>query len=334
MKFVDSATIHVSAGNGGHGCISFRREKFIPKGGPDGGDGGDGGNVWIISDLNMNSLTDYRIKKIFCAENGKNGSNANSSGKKGKDVLIRVPLGTRILNVDTNTIVADIQDKNQKILIAKGGWHGLGNSRFKSSTNQSPRKNTKGSLGEYKIILLELILIADVGTLGLPNSGKSTLTSSLSNAKTKIDYYPFSTLNPILGTVKIKKRKFIIADIPGIIKGASSGVGLGIKFLKHLSRCRLLLHIVDTTTIKKKNINKIIFIILKELKNFDELLSKIPRWLIFNKIDILTKKKINKIMMYMTKKIQNNQKYYFISAKNNIGTKKLSKDIIKYLYKK
>ncbi|VFP83735.1 Obg family GTPase CgtA [Buchnera aphidicola] len=333
MKFVDSAIIHVSAGNGGHGCISFRREKFIPKGGPDGGDGGDGGNIWIISDLNMNSLTDYRIKKTFYAENGKNGSNSNSSGKKGKDIFIRVPLGTRILNINTNTIIADIQKKNQKVLIAKGGWHGLGNSRFKSSTNQTPRKKTEGSRGEYKIILLELILIADIGTLGLPNSGKSTLTSALSNAKPKIDYYPFSTLYPVLGTVKIKKKKFIIADIPGIIKGASSGIGLGIKFLKHLSRCRLLLHIIDVTTINKKNINKVKFIILKELKNFNESLFKIPRWLIFNKIDILTKKKIIKITKYITKKIQNNQKYYFISAKNNIGTKQLSKDIIQHLYK-
>ncbi|VFP78236.1 GTPase ObgE/CgtA [Buchnera aphidicola (Cinara cuneomaculata)] len=334
MKFVDSATIHVSAGNGGHGCISFRREKFIPKGGPDGGDGGDGGNIWIISDLNMNSLTDYRIKKTFCAEHGQNGSHANSSGRKGKDIFIRVPVGTRIINIDTNNIIADIKNQNQKLLIAKGGWHGLGNSRFKSPTNRAPRKNTQGSLGEHKIILLELILIADIGTLGLPNSGKSTLTSSLSNAKTKIDYYPFSTLYPVLGTVKINKKKFVIADIPGIIEGASSGIGLGINFLKHLSRCRLLLHIIDITTIKKKNINKIRFIILKELKNFDIFLFKIPRWLIFNKIDILTKKKIVKIMKYITKKINCNQKYYFISAKKNIGTKKLSTDIINYLYKK
>ncbi|VFP88472.1 GTPase ObgE/CgtA [Buchnera aphidicola (Cinara piceae)] len=334
MKFVDSVTIHVSAGNGGNGCISFRREKFIPKGGPDGGDGGDGGNIWIISDLNMNSLTDYKIKKIFYAENGKNGSGSNSSGKKGKDTFIKVPLGTRIFNNENKSIISDIIYKNQKILIAKGGWHGLGNSRFKSSTNRTPRKKTNGTIGEYKIISLELILIADVGTLGLPNSGKSTLTSSLSNAKTKINNYPFTTLNPILGTVQIKKKKFIIADIPGIIQGASSGVGLGIKFLKHLSRCKLLLHIIDITTIKKKNINKIRSIILKELKNFNKSLFNIPRWLIFNKIDSLRKKKIIKLMVYIKKRMKKNQKYYLISAKKKIGTRKLSKDIIKYLYKK
>ncbi|VFP79256.1 Obg family GTPase CgtA [Buchnera aphidicola] len=333
MKFVDSVIIHVSAGNGGNGCISFRREKFIPKGGPDGGDGGDGGNIWIISDLNMNSLTDYRIKKIFYAENGKNGFNSNRSGKKGKDTFIRVPLGTRVLNTENKSIISDIIYKKQKILIAKGGWHGLGNSRFKSSTNRTPRKKTNGTLGERKIIKLELILIADVGTLGLPNSGKSTLTQALSNAKTKINNYPFTTLKPVLGTVKIKKKTFIIADIPGIIKGASSGIGLGIQFLKHLSRCRLLLHIIDITTIKKKNINKIRLIILKELKNFNESVFNIPRWLVFNKIDSLKKKKIIKLIIYIKKKIKKNQRYYLISAKKKIGIKKLSKDIIEYLYK-
>ncbi|VFP86006.1 GTPase ObgE/CgtA [Buchnera aphidicola (Cinara pseudotaxifoliae)] len=333
MKFVDSVIIHVSAGNGGHGCTSFRREKFIPKGGPDGGDGGDGGNVWIISDLNMNSLTDYRIKKTFCAENGKNGFSTKSSGKKGKDTLIRVPLGTRVIDFETKETIVDIQNKNQKILIAKGGWHGLGNTRFKSSTNQAPRKHTKGSSGEYKIIILELLLIADIGTLGFPNSGKSTLTSTISNAKTKIDNYPFTTLHPILGTVEIKKKKFIIADIPGIIQGASSGIGLGIKFLKHLSRCKLLLHIIDITTIKKNNFNKIRYVILQELKNFNKSLFQIPRWLIFNKIDILTEKKISKIKSLINKKIHHRQKCYFISAKNNIGIKHLSKNIIRYLYK-
>lgn len=333
MKFVDSATIHVCAGKGGDGCISFRREKFIPKGGPDGGNGGNGGNIWIVSNLNMNSLTDYRIKKNFYAEKGKNGSSSNSSGKKGKDIFIPVPLGTRIINIDSSTVIADITHKNQKILIAKGGWHGLGNSCFKSSVNQTPRKKTNGTLGENKNIKLELILIADVGTLGLPNSGKSTFTSAISQAKTKIKNYPFSTLYPILGTVKIKEKKFIIADIPGIIKGASSGIGLGIKFLKHISRCKLLLHIIDITTIKKKNINKIQFIILKELKTFNTSVFQKPRWLIFNKIDLLEKKKIVKILIFIKKKIRYKQKYYLISAKKQIGTKQLSQDIMQYLNK-
>ncbi|WP_075433962.1 Obg family GTPase CgtA [Buchnera aphidicola] len=334
MKFVDSATIHVSAGNGGNGCISFRREKFIPKGGPDGGDGGDGGNIWIISDTNMNSLTDYRIQKTFYAENGKNGSSANSSGRKGEDIFIRVPLGTRIINLHDHSIIADITKKEQKVLIARGGWHGMGNTRFKSPTNRSPRKKTNGTLGECRHIGLELILIADVGTLGLPNSGKSTLITAISNAKTKINNYPFTTLRPILGAVQIKKEKFIVADIPGIIQGASTGIGLGIQFLKHLSRCHLLLHVIDITDIRKNNINNIRRIILQELKNFKESLFKKPRWLIFNKIDKLTEKKINSVMLQIKKKIENNQKYYLISAKKKIGTKQLSQDIMLYLYQK
>ncbi|VAX76643.1 Obg family GTPase CgtA [Buchnera aphidicola] len=334
MKFIDLATIHVSAGRGGDGCISFRREKFIPKGGPDGGNGGDGGDVWIIADLNINSLTDYRIKKIFHAQNGKNGSGSNSSGKKGKDFFVRVPIGTRITNSESHEIIADITQKNQKILIAKGGKHGSGNSKFKSSINQTPRKKTNGKFGEYKILRLELILIADVGTLGLPNSGKSTLTSSVSNAKTNIKNYPFSTIHPVLGTVKIKKKDFIIADIPGLIKGAASGIGLGINFLKHLSRCRLLLHVIDITKIKKKNINKMRYILLKELKKFNQSLFNKPRWLIFNKIDLLTKKNFSKTLIYIKKKISNHQKCYFISAQKKIGVKKLSQDIAQYLYSK
>ncbi|ABJ90709.1 Obg family GTPase CgtA [Buchnera aphidicola] len=333
MKFVDSVIINVSAGKGGDGCISFRREKFVPKGGPDGGNGGDGGNIWIVSNTNINTLTDYRIKKIFQSENGKNGLNSNRSGKNGKDIYIPVPLGTRIIDNDTKKIIIEILKINQKFLVAKGGKRGLGNTNFKSSINQTPRKKTYGTLGENKNILLELILIADIGTLGLPNSGKSTLITSMSNAKTKIDIYPFTTLIPILGTVKAKKKKFIIADIPGIIKNASLGIGLGIKFLKHLSRCKLLLHIIDIT-INKKKINKIRYIILKELKNFNKKLFQKTRWLIFNKIDLLKPKKISQIKKYIKKKIEKNKKYYFISAKKNIGIKKLSKDIIKYLYKK
>lgn len=335
MKFIDSAIINISAGNGGDGCISFRREKYIPKGGPDGGDGGDGGNVWIITNSNMNSLTDYRINKTFQAKNGKNGRNSNKSGKRGDDIFIKIPLGTRIFDFNTNNIIIDMIQKNQKFLIAQGGWHGLGNTRFKSSTNQTPRKNTIGKKGEKKTIKLELILIADVGTLGIPNAGKSTFVRSISNAKTKIASYPFTTLQPMLGTVITKlNKRFVIADIPGIIEGASNGIGLGINFLKHLSRCYLLLYIIDISSLNLCNIMKKINIVLKEIKNFNYSLLIKPKWFIFNKIDLLNKKDFKNIKNKIEKIFQKNEKYYFISSQEKLGTKKLCDHIIKYLYDK
>ncbi|HXK00468.1 MAG TPA: GTPase ObgE, partial [Buchnera sp. (in: enterobacteria)] len=219
MKFLDKAIINVIAGNGGNGCISFRREKYIPKGGPDGGDGGDGGNVWLKSTNNLNTLIDFKFKKIFSANNGQNGCSGKCAGKKGRDITIMVPIGTRIINIETNEIVSDMVNDNQKLLIAKGGWHGLGNTRFKSSINRSPKRKTLGKPGEKREILLELMLLADVGTLGLPNAGKSTLVQAISSAKPKIAEYPFTTLTPTLGVVSINnKKKFIISDIPGLIK--------------------------------------------------------------------------------------------------------------------
>ncbi|WP_075432019.1 Obg family GTPase CgtA [Buchnera aphidicola] len=335
MKFVDSAIINLSAGNGGDGCISFRREKYIPKGGPDGGDGGQGGNVWLIIDLNMNSLIDYRINKTYQAEHGKNGFSSKSSGKKGRDIFIKIPLGTRIFDFDTKKIIVDMIQKHQTFLIAKGGKKGLGNTNFKSSVNRTPRKKTKGKKGEKKKIKLELLLIADVGTLGLPNVGKSTLVRAISNSKTKIAPYAFTTLHPVLGAVITKdKKKFVIADLPGIIQNASYGIGLGFKFLKHLFRCHLLLYIIDISLLNEFNFIKKINILLKEIENFSLLLSKKTKWFIFNKIDLLNHQDLKKIKNKIKKKFQHQEKYYFISSQEKRGTHKLCEKIIKYLYKK
>ncbi|XBC44202.1 MAG: Obg family GTPase CgtA [Buchnera aphidicola (Schlechtendalia peitan)] len=333
MKFLDQATIHIIAGNGGNGCISFRREKYIPKGGPDGGDGGNGGNVWLKANRNLNTLVDFRFIKIFQAQNGENGKNKNKSGKKGKDIIIPVPIGTKIIDNNTNEIIDDIVHDGQQILIAKGGWHGLGNTRFKSSVNRTPKKCTIGTLGEQRNIKLELVLLADVGTLGLPNSGKSTLVSSISSAKIKIANYPFTTLTPTLGSVKINTNdSFIIADIPGLIEGASQGRGLGIQFLKHLERCHLLLHVIDISIKNKFIILNNIKIILKELKNYNTKLYEKPIWFIFNKIDLVNKKHTENIIKFIKENIQIKTLYcYLISSITKKGIKTMCKDISYYI---
>jgi len=334
MKFIDQTIIQVIAGNGGNGCVNFRREKYIPKGGPDGGDGGDGGNVWLEAHTNLNTLIDLRFQKKFQAQNGQNGSSRKCSGKKGNDIIIHVPIGTKVINHQTREIIGDLIQDKQKILVAKGGWHGLGNARFKSSTNRTPRQSTLGTIGEKRDIQLELILIADVGTLGMPNVGKSTLVTNISGAKTKIADYPFTTLNPILGSVNIKNyNKFIIADIPGIIKGASHGSGLGIRFLKHLERCKLLLHIVDLNPQNNSHPAHNISIVLNELKKYSLKLFHKPRWLVFNKIDLLSLERINQIINEIKLKLNIQEKYYFISSKQKTGIKKLCFDISQYLEK-
>lgn len=334
MKFIDQTIIEVIAGNGGNGCVNFRREKYIPKGGPDGGDGGDGGNIWLEANNNLNTLIDLRFKKKFQAENGQNGSGKKCSGKKGKDIKIYVPTGTKVINHQTREIIGDLIQHKQKIIIAKGGWHGLGNTRFKSSTNRTPQQSTLGQKGERREIQLELLLIADVGTLGMPNVGKSTFVANISGAKTKIASYPFTTLNPILGSVKIKNnKKFIIADIPGIIQGASHGSGLGLRFLKHLERCKLLLHIVDL--VPQNNYHPIdnIKIVLKELKKYSLDLYNKPRWLIFNKTDLLNETKINQIINEIKYQIKLPHQYYLISSIKKNSIKQLCYDIIKHLEK-
>ncbi|QCI27253.1 Obg family GTPase CgtA [Buchnera aphidicola] len=336
MKFIDQVKIKVIAGNGGNGCTHFRREKFEPKGGPDGGNGGDGGNIWIKTNRNLNTLIDYKFKKNIIAENGYPGKSKNRTGKKGSDIIIEVPIGTRIINNNTNEIIADLINYNSKILIAKGGKKGIGNTKFKSSINRTPYKNTLGKKGEVFDITLELILIADVGIIGLPNSGKSTLLKSISEAKPKISNYPFTTLIPNLGIVKINnKNNFIIADIPGLIKGASKGLGLGINFLQHIKRCQILLHLIDIfekTNIIISNI-KIIEI---ELKKYNKNLYNKPTCLVFNKIDYYDHKKLIKKIYSINNKINTTKKIFFISAINNIGTKKLCNFLLNYLneYKK
>ncbi|CAL4323618.1 Obg family GTPase CgtA [Buchnera aphidicola] len=331
MKFIDQTIIQVIAGNGGNGCISFRREKYIPKGGPDGGDGGDGGNIWIKSNRNLNTLIDLRFKKIFQAQNGQDGLSKNCSGKKGRSIVIEVPIGTKIINYETREIISDLIQHNQKILLAKGGWHGLGNARFKSSTNRTPRKRTLGTTGEKLNLQLELILIADVGTLGMPNAGKSTLVTIMSGAKTKIASYPFTTLNPVLGSVLYNTKKFIIADIPGIIKNASQGIGLGIHFLKHLERCKILLHIVDIAPTNGSNPIDNIKIVMNELKKYNINLYQKPIWLVFNKIDLLNKIDLMKMVNEIISILKTKERYYLISSIKKIGIKALCYAIIQDL---
>ncbi|WP_343189816.1 GTPase ObgE [Buchnera aphidicola (Astegopteryx bambusae)] len=331
MKFFDEILIYAKSGNGGNGCTSFRREKFIPKGGPDGGDGGNGGNVWIKSDVNLNTLVKYNFKKIFLAEDGKNGRNKKCSGRKGKDIYIKVPLGTKIVDIRKNKILIDITKKKQKFLLLKGGARGLGNYKFKSSTNRTPIKHTNGKMGKEIQIKLKLTLLADVGTLGLPNSGKSTLVSKISNSKTKIGSYPFTTLSPHLGAVFVNKKKsFIISDIPGIIKNASKGIGLGVQFLKHLERCKILLHIIDFSIKNIYTIIKNIKIVKNEIKKYNKNILKKTIWIVFNKIDKINYKEKIKSMQLIYKI---KERIFYISSKYKLGTTKLCKEIKKFLDK-
>ncbi|MGB1108903.1 MAG: Obg family GTPase CgtA [Gammaproteobacteria bacterium] len=289
MKFVDEVTIRVIAGDGGNGCVSFRREKYIPKGGPDGGDGGDGGSVYLLADQNLNTLVDFRHVRTYQAERGQNGMGRNCTGKQGEDLIVRVPPGTIARDLETDEIVADLTRAEQLIKVAQGGFHGLGNTRFKSSVNRAPRQSTHGTPGERRELRLELKLLADVGLLGLPNAGKSTFISAVSAAKPKVADYPFTTLVPNLGVVKqAANQSFVIADIPGLIEGAAEGAGLGIRFLKHLARTRLLLHLVDVGTIEDvEEAVKSVRAIEAELAKYDDALVARDRWLVFNKLDLL-----------------------------------------------
>ncbi|MGH8120341.1 MAG: Obg family GTPase CgtA [Gammaproteobacteria bacterium] len=290
MKFVDEATIRVESGNGGHGCLSFRREKYIPRGGPDGGDGGDGGSIYLVVDEGLNTLADFRYQRLFRAESGQKGMGGQCSGKSGADLYIRVPLGTLIYDADTEELMGDMVAADNILLVAKGGYHGLGNTRFKSSTNRSPRKTTKGTPGEKRHLHLELQVLADVGLLGMPNAGKSTFIRAVSAARPKVADYPFTTLYPHLGVVRAApEQSFVIADIPGLIEGAADGAGLGIQFLKHLARTRLLLHLVDIgncadTTEAVRQIK----IIEQELKRYGTGLDRRERWVVLNKVDLMT----------------------------------------------
>ncbi len=289
MKFVDEANIVVIAGNGGNGSASFRREKYIPFGGPDGGDGGRGGSVLLEGDSGLNTLVDFRHMRKYKAQNGQHGSSRNKTGKSGENVVVRVPLGTVITDAETGERVGDVTDHHQQLLVAKGGRGGLGNVHFKSSTNRSPRQTVPGSAGDTFDLHLELKVLADVGLLGFPNAGKSTLISTVSAARPKVADYPFTTLYPNLGVVRIDvNRSFVIADIPGLIEGAAEGTGLGIQFLKHLQRTRLLLHLVDLAPLML-DVDPVEQVrqLQKELRNFDPGLMDKPRWLVFTKADLL-----------------------------------------------
>ena len=289
MKFVDEARIHVAAGKGGDGCLSFRREKFIEFGGPDGGDGGDGGSVWLAVDPQLNTLIDFRFRRHFKATNGQPGMGRDRYGKSGDDIEIRVPPGTFVHDAETGEKIGELLLATDRLLVAQGGRHGFGNAYFKSSTNRAPRRITKGTPGEARELRLELKLLADVGLVGLPNAGKSTLISRVSAARPKIADYPFTTLHPVLGVVSLgPERSFVVADIPGIIEGAAEGAGLGLQFLRHVERTRLLLHVVDCSGVDpEREPVPDIKTLLAELKKHDSGLGKRERWLVLNKIDVL-----------------------------------------------
>jgi len=315
MKFVDEAEITVEAGKGGNGCLSFRREKYIEKGGPDGGDGGDGGSVYLVADAALNTLVDFRFQPQYRAEAGKPGQGRNCTGRGGDDLFIKVPLGTSAVDVNTEELLADIKVPGQSVMVAKGGKHGLGNTRFKSSTNRAPRKITNGPLGEKRVLQLQLSLVADVGLLGLPNAGKSTLIRAVSSARPKVADYPFTTLVPNLGVVSIDmERSFVMADIPGLIAGAAEGAGLGIRFLKHLSRTRLLLHLVDVLPVDGSDPVANTRKINEELEKFSPTLARKERWIVLNKTDLLDSDDIETLQQRLRSELDYQGPIHLISA--------------------
>ncbi len=327
MKFLDQAKVYVKAGNGGSGSASFRREKFIEFGGPDGGDGGNGGSVIFLASKNLNTLIDFRYQQHFKAEKGQNGMGKKKTGKSGKDLILKVPVGTQIFEEDNNTLIEDLTKSEQKVIIANGGKAGLGNSRFKSSINRAPRKKTDGSLGESFWIWLQLKVIADIGIVGMPNSGKSSLLSALTSARPKIANYPFTTINPNLGVASYDDKEITLADIPGLIEGAHEGIGLGDKFLRHIERCKSILHLIDITNDNfLENYTKV----RKELFKYSNKLIKKKEIIVFNKIDMIDKKEINKKINFFKKKI--NKKTFTISALKHRGLITIKKNLISHVY--
>ena len=333
MKFIDEAIIQVLAGKGGDGVASFRREKFIPKGGPDGGDGGRGGSVFAIADRNINTLIDYRFARIHRAKNGQNGQGSDRYGKSAEDIVLRVPVGTLIKDSTTGETIADLVRDQQKVLLAKGGAGGIGNLHFKSSTNRAPRQFTYGEPGQEFELKLELKVLADVGLLGMPNAGKSTLIRAVSAARPKVADYPFTTLQPNLGMVRIdQNRSFVMADIPGLIEGAAEGVGLGHHFLKHLSRTRLLLHVVDMMPPNEDtDLVHEAQALVKELQKYDESLYQKPRWLVLNKTDMMPAENRAELCRQFVEKLGWKDKYFIISALTGEGCKSLTYAIMDYL---
>lgn len=333
MKFVDEASIHVKAGKGGDGSSSFRREKYVPFGGPDGGDGGRGGSVFLVGDSGLNTLVDFRHQRLHRAPNGQGGSGRQRSGKSGEDIEIRVPLGTEVTDVETGVRLGDVTEHKQRLCVAEGGRGGLGNLHFKSSTNRAPRQTTPGTPGEERDLNLQLKVLADVGLLGFPNAGKSTLISAVSSARPKIADYPFTTLYPNLGVVSIDvERSFVIADVPGLIEGAAAGAGLGIQFLKHLQRTRLLLHLVDLAPLEPDDdLARSVRLLEEEMRRFDlELLDK-PRWLAFNKADLLPAEEAAARAEAAVAELDWQAPWFVISAVGQSGTRELMQKIMSQL---
>lgn len=333
MKFVDEATITVFGGNGGNGCLSFRRERFVAKGGPDGGDGGDGGCVYLRTKEGINTLADFRFTRSFKGQKGANGGGANCTGKSGEDLYIDVPVGTEVYDNNTDECIGDLTTNGQTLLVAKGGFHGLGNQRFKSSTNRAPRKTTNGTEGDIRELRLELKLLADVGLLGLPSVGKSSLITAVSEARPKIADYPFTTLHPNLGVVRVGPlQSFVMADLPGLIEGAAQGHGLGIQFLKHLSRCRVLVHMIDLSE-RGEGEDPVsqFYTIEKELQEYSETVSSKHRWLVFNKVDLLPEQEQQEKIKHVCDEINWQGPVYAISAVSRVGLDQLCKDILGYL---
>lgn len=333
MKFVDEAEIRVEAGDGGNGCVGFRREKYIPFGGPDGGDGGDGGSVYLVASSNLNTLVDFRYHAVYRAERGQNGAGGNCTGRAGQDCYIQVPTGTQVTDIETGERLGDLTEAGQTLLVARGGWHGLGNTRFKSSINRAPRQSSPGKPGERRRLHLELMVIADVGLLGLPNAGKSSLIRAVSAARPKVADYPFTTLHPNLGVVRVdEERSFVMADIPGLIEGAAEGAGLGIQFLKHLSRTSLLLHVVDVVPVEGADdpvmsARKVI----EELRKWGEGLDEKPRWLALNKIDSLPPDTLDAHCQAIIQALDWAGPSFKISALSGAGLRELTYSVMDFL---
>jgi GTP-binding protein len=336
MKFIDEADIRVEAGNGGRGCVSFRREKFVPRGGPDGGDGGDGGSVYLIAREGVNTLADFRVKRRFRAESGRGGSGKDMAGAAGADLYVEVAKGTEVYDLETGEKLGDLIREGDTLLVAKGGQGGRGNTRFKTSVNRAPRQFDVGGEGEKRRLKLALKLLADVGLLGSPNAGKSTLTRALSAARPKVADYPFTTLHPQLGVVRVDTdRSFVVADIPGLIEGAAQGAGLGIQFLKHLERTRLLLHIVDACAeLLGGDVVETYRAVEGELGQYSDALKGKPRWLVLNKLDLLPPAQRSKRVAALVKKLKWKGPVYGISALTADGTKRLVQDVMTFLEKK
>jgi GTP-binding protein len=333
MKFIDEAEVRVEAGHGGNGCVSFRREKYIPKGGPDGGDGGNGGSVFLRVDEGINTLADFRYRRRFKAANGRGGAGQNMTGAAGGDLYIDVPPGTEVIDVDTEEKLGDLTEIGQTLMVARGGRGGRGNTRFKSSVNRAPRQSTPGQPGEARHLRFSLKLLADVGLLGAPNAGKSTLTRALSAARPKVADYPFTTLHPQLGVVRVDDdTSFVVADIPGLIEGAAQGAGLGIQFLRHLERNRLLLHLVDAGAAPEAaDPVDAVRTVAAELGQYSDRLAELPRWLVINKIDLIAPDEREAALAAIVESIGWQGPVYAISAATGEGTQALCRDIARFL---